>query len=88
MKLGFDIFRRLDDGSPLRLAQVHSLAEARAKVEALRKRSPGQYFVRDGNRPVDSGGRARELPGKFRASLAGEAEDLRAIKEYAPGKPR
>jgi hypothetical protein len=47
MKLGFDIFRRFDDGSPLWVTQVNSLAEARTKVEALRQRSPGQYFVRD-----------------------------------------
>jgi hypothetical protein len=47
MKLGFDVFRRLDDGSPLWLAQVNSLAEARAKVDDLRQRSPGQYFVRN-----------------------------------------
>ncbi len=63
MKLGFDIFRRLDDGSPLWLAQVHSLAEARAKVEALRRRSPGQYFVRDAETgqsiPADGHGNCR-----------------------------
>jgi hypothetical protein len=47
VKLGFDIFRRLDDGSPLWVTQVDSVAEAWTKVEVLRRRSPGQYFVRD-----------------------------------------
>lgn len=47
MKLGFDIFRRLDDGTPLWVAQVNSLVEARAKLTALRQFSPGNYFVRD-----------------------------------------
>jgi hypothetical protein len=48
MKLGFDIFRRPDPGSPLLwIAQASSLAEARTKVEALRQQTPGQYFVRD-----------------------------------------
>jgi hypothetical protein len=47
MRLGFDIFRRLDDGSPLWVAQVSSIAEAQASLEALRQYSPGRYFVRD-----------------------------------------
>jgi hypothetical protein len=47
MKLGFDIFRRLDDGSPLWVAQANSLAEARTRLAALRQLSPGQYFIRD-----------------------------------------
>jgi hypothetical protein len=47
LKLGFDIFRRLDDGSPLWVAQVDSIAEARARLEALLQFSPGHYFVRD-----------------------------------------
>ena len=65
MKLGFDVFRRLDDGSPLWLAQVNSLAEARAKVEDLRQRSPGQYFVRDAKTgqsiPADGQENSREI---------------------------
>jgi hypothetical protein len=47
VKLGFDIFRRLDDGSPLWVTQVDSVAEAWTKLVGLRQRSPGQYFVRD-----------------------------------------
>jgi hypothetical protein len=47
MKLGFDIFRRLDDGSPLWITQVSSVAEARTKLQALRQLTPGHYFVRD-----------------------------------------
>jgi|HubBroStandDraft_2_1064218.scaffolds.fasta_scaffold79608_4 hypothetical protein len=47
MRLGFDIFRRLDDGSPLWVAQVSSIADAQARLEALRQFSPGRYFVRD-----------------------------------------
>jgi hypothetical protein len=47
MKLGFDIFQRLDDGSPLWLDQVNSLVEAKSKIEALRQSSPGHYFARD-----------------------------------------
>jgi hypothetical protein len=47
MKLGFDIFRRLDDDSPLWVAQASSLIEARAQIAALRRSSPGRYFVRD-----------------------------------------
>jgi hypothetical protein len=58
VKLGFDIFRRLDDGSPLWVTQVNSVAEAWTKVEGLRQRSPGQYFVRDADTgksiPADS----------------------------------
>jgi hypothetical protein len=47
MKLGFDIFRRLDDGTPLWVARVNSLVEVRARLTALRQLSPGNYFVRD-----------------------------------------
>jgi hypothetical protein len=47
MRLGFDIFRRLDDGSPLWVAHVRSIPEAQARLEALRQYSPGHYFVRD-----------------------------------------
>jgi hypothetical protein len=45
--VGFDIFRRVEDASPLWVAQVNSLGEVRARLAALRHRSPGQYFVRD-----------------------------------------
>ena len=47
MKLGYDIFRQLEDGSPLWIAQVDSLDEAKNKLDSLIRSSPGQYFVRD-----------------------------------------
>jgi len=47
MKLGFDIFRQLDDGSPLWVAQVNSIAEARSRLQALRQGAPDNYFIRD-----------------------------------------
>jgi len=47
MGLGFDIFRRLDDGSPLWVAQAETLDDARRQLDALRGISPGEYFVRD-----------------------------------------
>jgi hypothetical protein len=47
MSFGFDIFRRLDDGSPLWVAQADSLDDARRQLDAIRKISPGKYFVRD-----------------------------------------
>jgi hypothetical protein len=47
MKLGYDIFRQLENGSPLWIAQVDSLDEAKNKLDSLIRSSPGQYFVRD-----------------------------------------
>jgi hypothetical protein len=47
MKLGYDIFRQLEDGSPIWIAQVGSLGEAKKKLDLLSHSSPGQYFVRD-----------------------------------------
>lgn len=47
MGFGFDIFRRLDDGSPLWVAQADTLDDARSRLDAIRKLSPGRYFVRD-----------------------------------------
>lgn len=47
MKLGFDIFRRFDDGESLWVAQATSIAEARITLAAVRRHSPGSYFVRD-----------------------------------------
>jgi hypothetical protein len=47
MKLGYDIFRQFEDGSPLWIAQVDSLDEAKNKLDSLIRSSPGQYFVRD-----------------------------------------
>lgn len=47
MGFGFDIFRRLDDGSPLWVAQADTLDDARRQLEAICKTRPGEYFVRD-----------------------------------------
>jgi hypothetical protein len=47
MGFGFDIFRRLDDGNPLWVAQADTLEEARRRLDAIRRISPGTYFVRD-----------------------------------------
>jgi hypothetical protein len=47
MKLGYDIFCQLDDGSPLWVAQVDSVGEAKKKLVSLLASTPGQYFVRD-----------------------------------------
>jgi hypothetical protein len=47
MILGFDIFRRLDDGCPLWIAQADTLDDARQQLETLRQFTPGNYFVRD-----------------------------------------
>jgi hypothetical protein len=47
MRLGYDIFWRLDDGSPVWIAQVESLVQAEKKLASLLSASPGNYFVRD-----------------------------------------
>ena len=47
MILGFDIFRRLEHGSPLWIAQAATLDDARQQLDALRQFTPGNYFVRD-----------------------------------------
>jgi hypothetical protein len=62
MKLGFDIFRRLDDGSPLWVAQANSVAEVRARLVALRQFSPGHYFVRDAETGQSIGAELGENP--------------------------
>jgi hypothetical protein len=56
MGLGFDIFRRLDDGHPLWIAQADNLEDARRKLEAIRRINPGNYFVHDAStgRPVST----------------------------------
>jgi hypothetical protein len=45
--LGFDIFRKLEDGHPLWIAEVVSLEEAKANLHALASKSGGEYFIRD-----------------------------------------
>jgi len=47
MDLGYDIFRKLDDGAPLWIKQVPALDEAKLTVETLFRDSPAEYFVRD-----------------------------------------
>ena len=47
MTLGYDIFRKLDDGSPLWIADVASLNEAKEKIELLFSQSSAAYFIRD-----------------------------------------
>ncbi len=47
MDLGFDIFRTLDDGTPLWIKQVASLDDGKKHLEALMSAAPGEYFIRD-----------------------------------------
>jgi hypothetical protein len=51
MGLGYDIFKKLDDGSPVWVGQADSLAGGQKALESLRRASPGYYFLRD----ADSG---------------------------------
>jgi hypothetical protein len=47
MSLGYDIFEKLDDGSPLWVMQAATLAEAKRHMESLARTGPGQFFIRD-----------------------------------------
>jgi len=47
MKLGFDIFRQLDDGSPIWIANVQTRAQAQERVAVLRRSIPARYFIRN-----------------------------------------
>jgi hypothetical protein len=47
MKLGYDIFRQLDDGSPIWIANVQTRAQAQQQIAILRSSLPARYFVRD-----------------------------------------
>jgi hypothetical protein len=47
MGLGYDIFKKLDDGSPLWIMQVGVLDDAKKKLEALVSAKPAEYFIRD-----------------------------------------
>jgi hypothetical protein len=49
MGLGYDIFKKLDDGSPIWVGQADSLSAAQQALESLRRASPGHYFLRDAN---------------------------------------
>jgi len=45
--LGFDIFRTLDDGHPLWIAEVTTLDQAKTNLHALALKSRGKYFIRE-----------------------------------------
>jgi hypothetical protein len=47
MNLGFDIFRKLGDGSPLWVTHAPTLKEARDKLDTLVRTLPAEYFIRD-----------------------------------------
>jgi hypothetical protein len=47
MSLGYDIFKKLEDGSPFWITQVATLAEAKEKLAALVRHAPVEYFIRD-----------------------------------------
>jgi len=47
MDLGFDIFRTLDDGTPLWIKQVATLDDGKKQLEALVSAEPAEYFIRD-----------------------------------------
>jgi hypothetical protein len=47
MDLGFDIFRTLNDGTPLWIKQVPTLDDGRKSLDALLSAAPAEYFVRD-----------------------------------------
>jgi hypothetical protein len=47
VNLGYDIFQKLDDGSPLWIADVQTRAQALQKVTLLRRSAAARYFVRD-----------------------------------------
>ena len=47
MGLGFDIFRELNDGSPLWVTHAPTLKEATVKLDILVRTLPSEYFIRD-----------------------------------------
>jgi hypothetical protein len=47
MDLGFDIFRTLDDGTPIWIKQVATLDDGKKSLDALISTAPAEYFVRD-----------------------------------------
>jgi hypothetical protein len=50
MDLGFDIFRTLDDGTPLWIKQVTTLDDGKKHLDALLSALPAEYFIRDASR--------------------------------------
>jgi hypothetical protein len=47
MDLGFDIFRMLQDGTPLWIKQVATLEDGRKHIAQLISAMPAEYFIRD-----------------------------------------
>jgi hypothetical protein len=47
MGLGYDIFRKLRDGSPIWIMQAATLEDAKKGVQALLAAGPADYFIRD-----------------------------------------
>ena len=47
VQLGYDIFKKLKDGTPLWVTHTETLAEAEKTMEALRRAVPAEYFARD-----------------------------------------
>ena len=47
MNFGFDVFRTLDDGTPLWIKQVATLDDGRKSLDELITSAPAEYFVRD-----------------------------------------
>jgi hypothetical protein len=47
MNLGFDIFRTLEDGTPLWIKQVSTLEDGRKHIAELISATPAEYFIRD-----------------------------------------
>jgi hypothetical protein len=47
VSLGYDIFKELDDGTPLWIVQVKTVNEAMTKLDPLSACALGRYFLRD-----------------------------------------
>ena len=47
MDFGYDIFRKLDDGTPMWVTQVGSLDDGKNLIHTLSSATPGAYFIRD-----------------------------------------
>jgi hypothetical protein len=47
MKFGYDIFRQLDDGSPIWIGNVPTRAQALEKLASLRRSAPARFFARN-----------------------------------------
>lgn len=46
-RLGFDIFRKMEDGSVMWIGEAETLELARQKLDVSQVANPGPYFVRD-----------------------------------------